>query len=700
MVAVSDLLDTPGYQGRDLADAILTALFTESPIGLHVLDTDLRIVAFNSAARHIRTFPIKEFLGRTLSEILHVYAPDQADAIEAVVREVLETGTPKHDVLLTVHSPHEPYLEVTASTYWFRLKDPQGRTVGVSGVILDVTERYRAQARLALLHRASTGIGTSLDVFRTGQELADATVPDFADTTTVDLFDPILRGEAFEPGPLIQGITLRRAGWQSLHSIEESRVPMAGDVSGFPVGSPYRRSMADLRPRLIKRLDPDTPWLTGEPFRYRLLGAIQVHSMIVVPLCTRGLVLGLACFYRWRSPHAYEDDDRDLAEQLANHTALCLDNARLYSRGRSAARILHMSRRPAVVPVHSAVEIAHHYPPAGSGGDWFDVIPLPSARVALVAGNITGDGIRAASAMGELRAAIGALAALDLPANELLERLHELVTRLSGQEPHPRHNGPHTATVGATCLYAIYDPATRQCTLSAANHPQPLIALPDGTVQVADIPQGPALGQGLPTYLAAEHQLPEGTILILTSREDRSPRDIAPWPDRVQCALHTGPSPLQQTCDTLARALTPTPSGPGAALLLAKTRALGPDRLASWDLPPEPAFVATARRHAADQLATWGLDDLAFTTELVVSELVTNAVRYSDGPIGVRLIRDRALTCEVSDTSSAAPYLRYADDNDEGGRGLFITGQVTQHWGTRPTRQGKIIWAEQALPRC
>ncbi|MGX1541119.1 SpoIIE family protein phosphatase [Streptomyces adustus] len=693
--------DIPGRPGGELGDAIVTALFTESPIGLRIWDTELRLVYFNSAARHLRAFPVQEFLGCTLSEMLRAYSLEQADALEALVEEVLETGRPRQDVLMTVRSRLEPYPEVTVSSSWFRLSNAQGRVLGVAAALVDVTERYRARARLTLLQQASARIGTTLDVFQTAQELAEASVPDFADTTTVDLLDPVLRGEAPEPGPLIEGITLRRGGWRSMHHIQEAQIPMAGEVSGFPTESPYHQALTDLRPRLISRLDPNAAWLSGDPFHYRLLDAIHVHSMIVVPLCARGLVLGLACFYRWRSPDAYEEDDQALAEQLAAHTALCLDNARLYSRSRSAARILHMSLRPLQAPPHSAVESAHGYPPAGSGGDWADVIPLPGARVALAAGSVTGGGIRAAAAMGELRAAIGALAALDLPPEELLQRLHELVTWLGGQDLHPEEAGPRTAAVGATCVYAVYDPATRRCTLSTAGHPQPVLVLPDKTVQVADVPPGPALGRGLPNYQAAEHELPEGTILILTGAtplKDGVPQHTTQPLEQVQAAFRSDPGTLQEACDTLMHLLAPEPHGPGVTLLLAKTRALGPDQLASWTLQPAPEQVAQARTHATSQLIAWGLDDLIPTTQLIVSELVTNALRYSDGPIGLRLIQDRVLTCEVSDTSSTAPQLRRAENDDEGGRGLFLTGQLAQRWGTRPTPRGKIIWAEQALP--
>ncbi len=170
-----------------------------------------------------------------------------------------------------------------------------------------------------------------------------------------------------------------------------------------------------------------------------------------------------------------------------------------------------------------------------------------------------------------------------------------------------------------------------------------------------------------------------------------------------RAALPVGGAPdaarsLEIICDNLVETLLPDGAEDDAALLVASTRALAPDRIASWDLPAEPAVVGNARAWAARKLADWGLDEITFTTELVVSELVTNAIRYGQPPIQLRMILEDALSCEVSDGSSTAPHLRRADRNDEGGRGLMLVAQLTDRWGTRHTRHGKTIWAQQPLP--
>jgi anti-sigma regulatory factor (Ser/Thr protein kinase) len=145
--------------------------------------------------------------------------------------------------------------------------------------------------------------------------------------------------------------------------------------------------------------------------------------------------------------------------------------------------------------------------------------------------------------------------------------------------------------------------------------------------------------------------------------------------------------------------LLPEHARDDAALLVARTHALPPDRSVCWNLPADPAVVADARARTARQLAAWGLEEMTFTTELLVSELVTNAIRHAQSPIQLRIILDGVLSCEVFDGSNTAPHLRRADRYDEDGRGLMLVAQLAERWGTRHTGTGKIIWAQQPLPR-
>ncbi|MER6356977.1 SpoIIE family protein phosphatase [Streptomyces sp. NPDC001634] len=379
------------------------------------------------------------------------------------------------------------------------------------------------------------------------------------------------------------------------------------------------------------------------------------------------------------------------------------------SRGHSEALRLQRSLLPHHLPPQTALdESAARYLPAdsgsGVGGDWFDVIPLSGTRVGLVAGDVLGHGLHAAATMGRLRTGVRVLARLDLAPDELLSRLDDLVEQTAHEQEAdhvPGHIRPHADdAMGVTCVYAVYDPVSGQCSLARAG--QSLLTIVDPYTGVAHRPQlppGPPLGIGGPPYESTELQLPPGSVIAfftdgLLQAADGHDAGLA----LLAQVLADHRQPLEGLCDRAVATLLPGPVDEDATLLLVRTRMLDPNRFAQWELEADPAVVGAVRTTAGKQLGDWGLDDLSFTTELIVSELVTNAVRYVGGPIQVRLIRDTTLICEVSDTGHTAPNLRHAASDDEGGRGLFIIAQMTQHWGTRYTPTGKTIWTEQALP--
>jgi ABC-type multidrug transport system ATPase subunit/anti-sigma regulatory factor (Ser/Thr protein kinase) len=360
---------------------------------------------------------------------------------------------------------------------------------------------------------------------------------------------------------------------------------------------------------------------------------------------------------------------------------------------------LQRSLLPHGLPEQDALDVGYRYLPAraGVGGDWFDVIPLPGARVALVVGDVVGHGMHAAATMGRLRTAVHNFSMLDLPPDDLLAHLDDLVARIDKDET---DHGGTAAISGATCLYAVYDPVSRCCEVARAGHLPPALVGPDGTAEFLDVPAGPPLGVGGLPFEAVEVRLAEGSRLVLYTDglvESRD-RDIDVGLDQLRAALSGGRHRTpDQTCDHVLDGLLPDNPRDDIALLVARTLALPDDRVACWDVPSDPAAVSSVRNRASAQLAAWGLEELAFTTELVLSELVTNAIRYATGPIEVRLLLSRTLICEVADTSSTSPHLRYAAGTDEGGRGLFLVAQLAEQWGTRYTADGKIIWAEQRI---
>ncbi len=682
-------------QTRGLGPVEMTRMYEHHDAVLHavregvlILGADRRILLANDEARRLLDLPA-DVEGRPVSDL----------GLDPGTARLLVSGRVASD---EVHVAGDRLLAVNQ-----RLTDqrPADRSAGPSGTVAtlrDTTELRAltgradvARGRLKLLYDAGMEIGTGLDVIRTSQELADFAVPRFADYVTVDLADPVLRGEE----PVEGGADMRRIAFRGIR--DDTPLYATGSLIHFLPSTPQAAGFESGKAVLEADMSTFSGWQVQDPERAHRLVAYGIHSMIAAPLRARGVILGVATFWRSEKPEPFEDDDMSLAEELVARAAVSIDNARRYTREHTMAVTLQRSLLPQALPEQNALDVAHRYLPAqagrgGVGGDWFDVIPLPGARVALVVGDVVGHGLHAAATMGRLRTAVHNFSTLDLPPDELLWHMDELVTRLDQDET---EDSAVASVTGATCLYAVYDPGTRVCTLARAGHLEPAIVHPDGRVEFPGVPGGPPLGLGSLPFETTALELPEGSSLVLYTDglvEDRN-RDIDEGLELLRQALaHPGRTP-DETCDAVLTALLPKRPRDDIALVVARTRELRADRSAVWDVPADPSAVGRVRSAAARTLAEWGLEEAAFTTELILSELVTNALRYGTDPIRVRLVRDRTLICEVSDGSSTSPHLRRAATTDEGGRGLFLVAQFAERWGTRYTDTGKVIWAEQPL---
>ncbi|MCW7945090.1 histidine kinase [Streptomyces hygroscopicus] len=621
---------------------------------------------------------------------------------DAERRHVTELGLPPETAALLasgrvatdeVHLVGDRLLAVNQ-----RPTDLEGGPAGTVATLRDSTELRAlsgkaelARERLTLLYDASVGIGTSLDVTRTAEELAELAVPRFADFITVDLFDSVLKGEEPEAGS-----DLRRTAFSGIR--EDPPLYPVGQRIRFVDSTPQAHSLGSGQTMLEPRLGEAPGWLAQDVERTTQVVEYGIHSLITVPVRAGNLVLGVVNFWRSEKAEPFDPEELTLAEELVARAAVSIDNARRYTREHSMAVTLQRSLLPRKLPEQDALDLAYRYLPAhaGVGGDWFDVLPLSGARVALVVGDVVGHGLHAAATMGRLRTAVHNFSALDLPPDELLSLLDELVGRIDQDETAEGGSAPVT---GATCLYAIYDPVSRRCTIARAGHPPPALIRPDGSVEFPDVPAGPPLGLGGLPFETADIELGEGSRLVLYTDglvEDRE-RDIDTGLDLLRTALsRSGPSP-EDTCRAVLDSRLSLRPSDDIALIVARTRALPDGQVAEWEVPADPAAVGKVRVSVTRRLAEWGLEELTFSTELILSELVTNAIRYGSEPVRVRVLRDRSLICEVSDGSSTSPHLRYAAMTDEGGRGLFLVSQIAERWGTRYTPTGKIIWAEQPL---
>ncbi|WP_307129071.1 SpoIIE family protein phosphatase/ATP-binding protein [Streptomyces sp. B1I3] len=684
-------------QTHGLGPAEMTRMYEHHDAVLHsvregvlIVGGDRRLLLVNDEARRLLNLP-PEVEGRAVTEL----------GLDPVTTALLSSGRIATDEVLSVG---DRLLSVSQ-----RSTDRDGGPPGTVTTLRDTTELQAltgkadvARGRLKLLYDAGTEIGTVLDVVRTCEELAGFATARFADYATVDLVETVLRGE--EPTASRSIADMRRTAFSGART----------DTGLYPLGSVIRflptTAMGDglIRGRAVldPALDQFSGWQLQHPERARRLVECGFHSMIAVPLRARGVILGVAMFWRAQTRERFEDEDLSVAEELVARAAVSIDNARRYSREHTVAVTLQRSLLPRGLPEQSAIDAAYRYLPAqagsgglgGVGGDWFDIIPLPGARVALVVGDVVGHGLHAAATMGRLRTAVHNFSTLDLPPDELLWHLDELVARIDQDES---AEGSESGVTGATCLYAIYDPVSGRCTMARAGHLQPVIIGPGGTADFADVPGGPPLGLGGLPFETLDVQLPEDSRLVLYTDglvEDRN-RDIDEGLEllRGTLAQYADGTP-EEICEAVLRVLVPARARDDIALLVGRTRLLAAEDVADWDVPSDPAAVSRVRADVSRKLAEWDLFEEAFTTELILSELVTNSIRHATGPIRVRLIRERTLICEVSDRSSTSPHLRQAATTDEGGRGLFLVAQLAERWGTRYTDDGgKVIWTEQLL---
>ncbi|MEV7909334.1 SpoIIE family protein phosphatase [Streptomyces griseus] len=696
--------------------ALLQGLATQSPVGLAIYDTDLRLTWCNTAYEREIGQPLAAFRGMRADELYSggsFVSPGYPQTLDGVMHQVIDTGEPILDLNFRGQPPSDPGRDHLWSCAYYRLEDAHGHVFGVCEDAFDITDRYRVQERLALLVEAGRRIGTVLDVATTAEEIAEVAVPDFAAAVRVDVTRAAVTGETAAVGSTAD---------MSLLRVAERSEPGAGAPDpALPETVPPETAPAPDASGETPAPYPPVGYPPGSP-QHRSLssgGLVLDEGTLVVPLRAGGGILGLVTFERGVGPDAsgralapdrattFDNGEVALADELTARTAVCIDNARRYTRERTASLALQRQLLPHHLPPQSAVETAYRYLPAddvtGVGGDWFDVIPLSGTRVGLVVGDVVGHGLQAAATMGRLRTSVRAFAQLDMAPDELLTRLDDLV----GQPAEDRSDAyggaveTYDVTTGATCLYAVYDPVSRRCVMARAGHLPPAIVEPGGRVTFPDLPAGPPLGLGGLPFESMEIDLPVGSLLALFTDGlvEARDHDIGQGLDALGGVLGGGCASLEELCDRAVSELVPGgTSADDTALLLVRTRELDAEQVADWELTAEPVSVGRARELATGQLAAWGLEELSFATELVVSELVTNAVRYGGGPLGLRLIRDRTLVCEVSDTGHTSPHLRHSAEDDEGGRGLFIVAQLVQRWGTRYTPTGKTIWTEQTLP--
>ncbi|MEW1614662.1 MULTISPECIES: SpoIIE family protein phosphatase [unclassified Streptomyces] len=563
--------------------------------------------------------------------------------------------------------------------------------------------------RLRFVGAATRRIARGIDLDEIVLGLCRASVPTFSDAILVYLRDPLPVGDERPVSPFVLRLRrsdrLRLTGEDAEAGPETERLrPLltdptadlmpAAELCEVRAGGALAEVLRGVRPvfgdsaaaraALPELLGPGRPAPTG-------------HRAILAPLRGRRRVIGAAVFVRGTERPAFEASDLLVAAQLATHTALGIDKAVLYGREAYIADELQRTMLPDSLPQPTGVRLASRYLPAAEtarvGGDWYDAIPLPGSRVALVVGDVMGHSMTSAAIMGQLRTTAQTLAGLDLPPQEVLHHLDEQAQRLGSDRM-------------ATCLYAVYDPVAHRITIANAGHPPPVLLHLGGRAEVLRVPPGAPIGVGGVDFEAVELDAPAGATLLLYTDglvESRL-RDVWTGIEQLRerlaaTAQLTGPDhapPLEALCDDVLDMLGPGDRDDDIALLAARFDGIAPSDVAYWYLEPEDAAPGRARRLARRALSRWGLDELSDEVELLVSEVVTNAVRYAERPVTLRLLRTDILRCEVGDDSPQLPRQRRARETDEGGRGLFLVNRLARRWGATRLSTGKVVWFEMA----
>ncbi|MFD9864548.1 SpoIIE family protein phosphatase [Streptomyces alboflavus] len=714
--AVCIVVDVRALRRIETDLAASQAIFGQSPFGFLLFGTDLKVQRANRRFAAVFGGAVDDHRGRTV----HDYLPrHEADRMQDAMRRVLETGEAVTDMQIVGPAPGS-----NERRHWsinlYRVHSGSGRPIGVAGLGNDVTNRHaaareaaHARRNLALLNEAGARIGNSLDLETTARELLDVSVPGFCDLASVDLYQGLLDGDeaAHIRQSLAEGSAeLRRVAFAS--AVADAPFPDGtgpvdvGSVHRFAFNSPCAEALRTARPRLVAADDDCGP--------ARRLTSGLIQSTLAVPMVAHDTVVGLAQFSRTKGSEPFGERDRALAVELASRAAVCIDNARLYRREHERALILQRSLLPPGDPEAAGLDIACRYLPGNAatevGGDWFDVIELPGHRTALVVGDVMGRGLRAAVAMGELRSAVRTLALLDLEPAEVLSALDEIARGLGNPQgkEQARRGGPARGrdtddlaeVYLATCVYAVYDAVTRRVTFANAGHLPPVLVEPGEAALMLDVPPGMPLGVGGEPFEEVEVDLPEGALLALYTDGLVESRDH-PLDEGLNAfvgALDDPAQALEDICDHVLNTLDTHHGEDDIALLMARVQGLPAEHVGDWTLPREPQSVGRARELACQRLREWDLEALVDTAELLVSELVTNALRYGEGEIRLRLLLDRTLVCEVWDAGLVQPRRRRARDTDEGGRGLQLVGLLSAAWGSRRTPRGKTVWFELALP--
>jgi serine phosphatase RsbU (regulator of sigma subunit) len=676
------------------------------------IDHSGRIVQHDRQAPAVLGRPAEKLLGASLSDLVsdptpaedgesNGVVPAPANAGDNVVQSLLDALKADREGtgMLSIHTESGDNLDAIVTVHPMRAGDANVAALALLRIPSPVAARFvdPALMRQTLLDGTFKRIGDSLDFDHVARELMNSLVPHFCNSGGVAVLESLIGDDEFPSHGPDGTQPLRRLAVanDAEDPAWEATFPI-GEILRYPKGSAYVRCMDTGKPVLENRIPAaDAAKLADIWQRPPVAELLADASMLLLPLIAQGSTLGFLVCVRKPGYRSFDAYDQEIGMEFASRAAMFIDNARRYNREHATALTLQRSLLPTGLSAPSSVDVRHRYLPGSKlievGGDWYESIALPGARVALVVGDVAGHGVRAAVTMGRLRAAIHTLARLELPPAESLQQLDELMHTLGEREPH-----------FATCAYAIFDAVSGNIEVAVAGHLPPLLVRPDGSNEYLDVAPAPPLGVGEGPIESRQFTVEDGSMFLLYTDglvENRT-RDIDDGLGRLQ-KIFSESAPdrsLEDLCKAMLDGVYADYQRDDIAVLLARLSRIPADHHATWTLGRELTSVGQARSLIREPMERWGLEDMIPVTELLVSELVTNALRYSPGAVTLRIVREGALVCEVGDNSAALPRLRQASRDDENGRGLQVVSQFASRWGARRTNTGKVVWCEQPLP--
>jgi PAS domain S-box-containing protein len=667
---------------------LVEAIITSAPVGMAVFDLDLRYVRVNDAFAALSGVAAEAHVGGRIGEVVPL--PPQ---VGADLRRVVTTGRTILGRQVEVDDWGRPPVRRHLSVSYYPVRSTTGTLVGAGATVVDITETKRAeveraallrqaesaQQRLAILATASTVLTTTMELDELLTRLARVLTPGVADWCIIQLLgaDGVVENVTVSHRDV--GRSAELAAFLRAHPIALNGAGPVAEVLRTGVARVMR---ADDIVDAVQRAADDR----GSP---ELAGDFSLRSSVVVPIDAHGTVLG-ALLLSTEGERDLDDDDLDLAVEVAHRAALALENARAFQQEHQIAESLQRAMLPVTVPIVPGIDLAVRYVAATDGasvgGDWYDVIAFDDDDIGLVVGDVVGHDIAASATMGQLRSALLAYACEEHGhPSAALARIDRVFDTLG--------------LTYATCIFAVLDRAGRMLRWSNAGHPPPLLRragettfLTDGAGVLLGVTAGSELGE-------AEEQLHDGDLIVLYTDGlvERRGESLDEGLDRLARAvarIHTDDAEAISDA-ILAEMLPPSASrADDVALLVARVTpsvdAAVAHRL-ELDRAAESAVAARGFTAGVLEHAGWGTH--VDTATLLVSELVTNAVRHGQAPCALSIsFGDGEVEITVEDGDPTMPERRHRDEMAEDGRGFVLVDALAADWGTRPVEGGKATW--------